>query len=218
MNVKSLGYVLIETRDLEQWRQYGTGILGMMEAPAMPADGNLYLKMDARPFRFAVQSGETDRLLLCGWELDSQADFAAAGEQLAAAGVAVETATAAECAARRVTELLRLTDPSGNRLELYWGGELDYARFVSPVGVSGLVTGFNGDMGLGHAVLPAPGTEFHARSEPPPPQPGALPGGDALGLCPPDGGSARHRRSGLLPGQGAEAGHPDHLDVGPSHQ
>ena len=53
-------------------------------------------------------------------------------------------------------ELLRLQDPAGNTLELYHGGDLDYLKFVSPLGIASFETGFNGDMGFGHAVLPAP--------------------------------------------------------------
>ena len=63
MNVKSLGYLRIESTDIARWREYGTAILGLMIAPTMPEDGNLYLKMDERPFRFAVIPGQSDRLI-----------------------------------------------------------------------------------------------------------------------------------------------------------
>ena len=155
MNVRSLGYVIIESTDPSQWLKFGTEVVGMMEAPGMPADGNVYLKMDARPFRFAIQPGDADRLLTCGWELLDKADFNRARQELLGAGIDVSEGTPEECANRRVQELLRLRDPAGNLLELYWGGELDYAKFVSPVGIAEFITGFNGDMGFGHAVLPA---------------------------------------------------------------
>ncbi len=163
MNIRSLGYVCIETTDVGKWRSFGTEIVGMMVSPGMPEDGNLYLKMDERPFRFMITPGEQDRLVCCGWELLSADDLAAAREQLGAAGVVFEEGSPEQCATRRVTELIRLSDPAGNMLELYCGGELDYARFVSPAGVLGFETGFNGDMGFGHAVLPAPNlAETHA--------------------------------------------------------
>jgi len=155
MNIRSLGYVVIETTDLDQWRDFGTRIMGLMEAPGMPDDGNVYLKMDARPFRFAIVPGERERLVLCGWELLDQADFQRARQALSDAGVEFEQGSEAEARQRRVSELIRLKDPAGNALELYWGGELDYAKFVSPCGIPEFVTGFNGDMGFGHAVLPA---------------------------------------------------------------
>lgn len=156
MNVRSLGYVCIESTDLEAWRVFATEVVGMMPAPGMPDDENLYLKTDERPFRFMIVPGEQDRLRCCGWELLSAEDLASARQELSEAGVSFEEGSPEECQLRQVAELVRLKDPAGNTLELYCGGKLDYARFVSPAGVKGFETGFNGDMGLGHAVLPAP--------------------------------------------------------------
>lgn len=156
MNVRSLGYVLIESTQPQQWLEFCTEVLGLMVAPAMPADGNLYFKMDERPFRLAIVPGDTDRLLLCGLELLDEANFHAAREELIAAGVEVIPGTAAEAAQRRVRELLRCNDPAGNTLELYHGADLDYAKFISPLGIAAFETGFNGSAGFGHAVLPAP--------------------------------------------------------------
>lgn len=155
MDVRSLGYVVIESANPTSWLEYGRDILGLMPAPNMPEDGNVYLKVDERPFRFAIVKGEQERLQRCGWELRDREDFADAKRVLEAAGVAFEQGSAELAAARKVRELIVLKDPSGNELELYWGGELDFAKFVSPQGISGFETGFNGDMGLGHAVLPA---------------------------------------------------------------
>ena len=159
MNIRSLGYVLIESTDPQQWLQFGTEVLGMMVAPGMPDDGNIYLKMDERPFRWAIVPGDTDRLQLCGLELLDEGNFNAAREELAAAGVEVTEGTAAELAQRRVRELIRFKDPSGNVLELYHGADLDYAKFISPLGIAAFETGFNGNSGFGHAVLPTPNRE-----------------------------------------------------------
>ncbi len=157
MNVRSLGYAWIESTDPQRWLEYGTEILGVMVAPGMPqSDDMLYLKMDERPFRFAIQKGDSDCLRLLGWELYDESDFEAAKAELDAAGVSWEQGTAEEAGARRVRDLIRLKDPAGNTLELYHGADLDYLKFVSPLGVSEFETGFNGDMGFGHAVLPAP--------------------------------------------------------------
>lgn len=155
MDVRSLGYVVIDSTDPQQWLTYGTEVLGLMVAPGMPDDDNVYLKLDERPFRFAINKAESDRLALCGWELADQADFEQAKQALAGAGISFDAGTAEEAQLRRVRDLIRLQDPSGNTLELYWGADLDYAKFISPLGIDGFETGFNGDMGLGHAVLPA---------------------------------------------------------------
>ena len=159
MSVCSLGYVRIESTDPQKWLEYGTEVLGLMVAPGMPDNGNVYLKMDARPYRFAIHPGDTDRLALCGWELRDEDSFKRVKKALKSAEVKFEKGSKEECAERRVAELIRLQDPSGNGLELYHGGDLDYAKFVSPLGIPEFETGFNGNMGLGHAVLPAPQLE-----------------------------------------------------------
>lgn len=154
MNIKSLGYLWIESTDVRKWRDFGTQILGLMLAPGMPDDGNVYLKMDERPYRFAIFPGIRDRLAFAGWELAGAEEFDRALGELAACGVKVEVADAATARARRVRAVARLEDPSGATLELYHGADLDYAKFISPQGIAGFETGFNGDMGLGHVVLP----------------------------------------------------------------
>ena len=153
MDVRSLGYVVIESVNPAEWQDYGTNILGLMNVPS--EDGSVYLKMDQRPFRFAIVTGEKNRLSCCGWELADEAGFNEAKAELVAAGVDFTQASAAHAKSRRVRGLIQLQDPSGNGLELYWGGELDYGKFISPQGIAGFETGFNGDMGFGHAVLPA---------------------------------------------------------------
>ena len=156
MNIRSLGYVFIESTDPQKWLEFGTEVVGLAHATQMPDDGNVYLKMDQRPFRFAIVKGNSDRLQFGGWELYDEAEFVAAQKTLSDAGVAFEKGSAAEAKQRRVREFIKLKDPSGNALELYWGADLDYSKFVSPVGISEFETGFNGDMGFGHMVLQAP--------------------------------------------------------------
>ncbi len=154
MTVSSLGYAVIEAKDPAAWRSFGANVLGLM--PVDAPDGGVRFRMDDRPFRIAVVPGTEDRFIAAGWELPSTAAFDTLVKALTAAGVAVEHGTAADAADRKVRALVRCQDPSGNRLEIYHGRVLDYAPFVSPVGVSGFVTG---NMGLGHVVLPAPKVE-----------------------------------------------------------
>jgi 3,4-dihydroxy-9,10-secoandrosta-1,3,5(10)-triene-9,17-dione 4,5-dioxygenase len=103
-----------------------------------------------------VQQGANDRYIASGWEVAHQAAFDAAIGELQRAKVEVKRATESELALRKVQEMVWFLDPSGNRHELVWGFKGDFARFVSPQGVTGFVTG---DMGLGHTVLPAPNFE-----------------------------------------------------------
>lgn len=162
MQVESLGYVVVSSTDLEKWRDYGCNVIGMMEAPSMPDNGSVYLKMDRRPFRYQIVKGEFDGLLLAGWDLLTEEAFNDGLKELEQKNIAFEKIEDAdELAARAVSGLARLQDPSGNKLELYWADpELahDKVAFESPLDVKKFVTtAENGDdMGLGHVVLHAP--------------------------------------------------------------
>lgn len=154
MNIRSLAYAYIGAKDPAQWLTFGTDVMGMMQAPQRESDDTVFLKMDERPFRLAISKAEQDSLLCCGWELATQKEFESAKLALTAAGVSYTAGEAAAAEERGVKEFIAFNDPSGNALELFWGNHLDYAPFISPVGLSEFVTGHNGDMGFGHVVLP----------------------------------------------------------------
>ncbi|WP_174291094.1 VOC family protein [Sphingomonas bacterium] len=158
MSVKSLGYVVIETRDLAAWREFGTTILGVMDAGSDDPDV-LLLRVDDRPFRFWIRKGEREAFVAPAWELASQDSFDATVAKLEATGRPVEHADIMEARARQVYALARSSDPCGNAFEIFHGRFCDYVPFVSPAAVSRFVTGDNGDMGLGHIVLTAPAFE-----------------------------------------------------------
>ncbi|USU19535.1 VOC family protein [Paraburkholderia fungorum] len=151
IDVRALGYVVVQSAEVDTWRGYAENVLGMQAQDA--TDGALYVKMDERDFRYLIVPGEADRYFASGWELADAAAFDDAIRSLERAGVEPIRASALEAALRRVQAMVWCTDPSGNRHEFFWGVRADFRRFVSPLGVPGFVTGA---MGLGHAVLPAP--------------------------------------------------------------
>lgn len=155
MTVRSLGYALVETRDLDAWRRFATDVVGLMPA-AGTTDDQLLLRMDDRPFRICVRRGDRERFIAPGWEFASKAELDDVIRRLEQAGRHVERASPAAARERFVYELARTTDPAGNTMELYYGRMLDYTPFSSPAGVSGFVTGAQGELGLGHVVLNAP--------------------------------------------------------------
>ena len=58
IDIRGLAYVVTESTDIAQWKAYAEDVLGMMTAPA--PGGGLYVKMDERQFRIAVQAGARD--------------------------------------------------------------------------------------------------------------------------------------------------------------
>ena len=155
MAVRSLGYVVIGTRSLDSWRDFGANIMGLMPA-ASPRDDVILFRMDDRPFRLWIEQRDRDSFIAPGWEFGSRQDYEAVLQRLRDAGRPVEEAGVMEARARQVNALARSSDPAGNAMELAYGRFYDYAPFVSPAAVTRFVTGDNGDMGLGHVVLTAP--------------------------------------------------------------
>ncbi|MEH6636163.1 MAG: VOC family protein [Halioglobus sp.] len=161
MSVAAVGYLRIQTQDSSAWMSFGTNVLGLMTAPREDAQGAQFLRMDQHPFRFMIESGAQDKLSATGLEFRSAQDWLATCDALRAAGHQLAAGSGDEAARRCVTEFVSVQDPSGNTLELYHGRKLDYVPFNSPVGIRQFVTGdeYTGDMGFGHAVLPAPDTQ-----------------------------------------------------------
>jgi 2,3-dihydroxybiphenyl 1,2-dioxygenase len=148
--VHSLGYLVIETTELDRWRELAVGVIGMVEGTG-PDPEALYLRMDDRPYRLVVHPGQTERLVTAGWECRDRETFRALVARLEAAGAPVKVASPAEAAQRRVQELVTTADPGGNQLELFYGAALVHDK--TPMTHGGRFV--TGDMGMGHVVVPA---------------------------------------------------------------
>jgi 3,4-dihydroxy-9,10-secoandrosta-1,3,5(10)-triene-9,17-dione 4,5-dioxygenase len=152
--ISSLGYLRIEATDTAAWREFGTKILGLTEGRG-PDPAAVYLRMDDFPARLVIVPGQRDRLLASGWEVADERTLAEIAHILTAADVPVKKADDAEVADRRVGQMLKADDPSGNSLEIFCGAIMDNRPAISPYG-NKFVTG---DQGLGHVVLPVAGDQ-----------------------------------------------------------
>lgn len=159
MDICGMGYAIIGTADAGKWKTFGTEVLGLMATEA--DDGTLYLKMDERHHRYAIVPHDQEKYLATGWELRNKTSFDKALRSLKDKGIEPRDGTEDEVKLRKVREMFWVTDPAGNRHELFWGPVCDYEPVQSPAGVSGFVTG---DLGMGHVVLNAPDT-FDATDE-----------------------------------------------------
>ncbi|MEI7715309.1 MAG: iron-dependent extradiol dioxygenase HsaC [Mycobacterium sp.] len=146
--MRSLGYLRIGATDIAAWREYGLKVLGMVEGSG-DTEGALYLRMDDYPARLVIVPAEHDRLIEAGWECGDAEGLQEIRNRLEVEGVPYKEATAAELADRRVHEMIRFSDPSGNCLEVFHGVALEHRRVVSPYGH----TFVTGEQGLGHVVL-----------------------------------------------------------------
>jgi len=162
MDIRSLGYLIVATRKVEDWSKFGQEVLGMMAGAPLP-DGELNLRMDERPYRIAVQPADTESVLAIGWEVANNQAMLTAAAQLEAAGITVEYDSGGLAKRRRATGVISFTPPCGTvPHEIFHGPEIDYTPFISPAGVSDFVTG---PLGMGHVVLsaddPQAATDFY---------------------------------------------------------
>jgi 3,4-dihydroxy-9,10-secoandrosta-1,3,5(10)-triene-9,17-dione 4,5-dioxygenase len=149
IEIRSMGYVRVASTDLEQWKHFGTKVLGLAEGRGPNAD-NLYFRIDEVSARLVVFPAEVDQLSCVGWELADHPALQAAREHLSKVGVEFEEGTEDELAERRVQELVRFTDPFANVFELFHGITYESRPVVTPYAAS-FVTG---DQGMGHVVIP----------------------------------------------------------------
>src|ERR1700754_4999384 len=148
MPLQALGYAGFGSSDLDDWRQFGTGLVGLQAVERSAS--LLAFRMDDRKQRIVIDRAMPDGARFFGWEVAGATDLDALAGRLERhqVRVAAEPRTLAD--ARRVAGLISFHDPAGNRLEAFYGAEIDEAPFNPGRSISGFRTG---PLGLGHAVL-----------------------------------------------------------------
>src|SRR5712671_1885768 len=148
MTLQALGYVGFGSSDLDDWRQFGTGLVGLQAVERTPS--LLAFRMDDRKQRIVIDRSLGDGERFFGWEVADAAALDALAAKLEKAQIDVASEPAPLADNRRVKRLISFRDPAGNRLEAFHGAEIDDAPFQPGRSISGFRTG---PLGLGHAVL-----------------------------------------------------------------
>ena len=154
MKIKALGYIGIETQHPEQWAGFLTDIVGLMPAVSIDHPEIQHFKMDNYIWRIAIIPGNEDKVAIAGWEVETKKDFDDAVKELENSGVKYTHLSSEKLKERLVKEAICFKDPAGNQIEIFYHMPLDYIPLNSNVGLAAFETGFNGDMGLGHYVIP----------------------------------------------------------------
>ncbi|GII45052.1 2,3-dihydroxybiphenyl 1,2-dioxygenase [Planotetraspora silvatica] len=147
--IRGLGYLKVQTRDIGRWRELVIDGLGFAEGSGSEPDA-LYLRMDERQARLIVVPGDSDRVLAIGWEVRDQFALAAVGRAVEAYGTPVKVLSEQESIDRAVEQVIAFTDPGGHPIEVYFGPVLDHSPVLTGRGQR-FVTG---PQGMGHVVLP----------------------------------------------------------------
>ena len=148
MPIQALGYAGFGSNALDEWRQFGTGLVGLQAVER--GNSLLAFRMDDRKQRIVIDRAMPDGGRFFGWEVADAADLDALAARLEAAGIEVTAEPRTLADARRVGGLISFADPEGNRLEAFYGAEVDATPFRPGRSISGFRTG---PLGLGHAVL-----------------------------------------------------------------
>src|SRR5467141_1436719 len=146
--LQALGYAGFGSAALDDWRQFGTGLVGLQAVERGPS--LLAFRMDDRKQRIVVDRSMPDGARFFGWEVADAAalEMLAARLEKAEVEVTAEPQTLADN--RRVGRLISFRDPAGNRLEAFYSAEIAHAPLFPGRSISGFPTG---PLGRGHAVL-----------------------------------------------------------------
>src|SRR5712664_4754467 len=148
MPLQALGYAGFGSAALDDWRQFGTGLVGLQAVERSPS--LLAFRMDDRKQRIVIDRSMPDGARFFGWEVADAAALDLLAARLEEAEVDVIAEPLALADVRRVRGLISFRDPAGNRLEAFYGAEIDDTPFSPGRSISGFRTG---PLGLGHAVL-----------------------------------------------------------------
>jgi 2,3-dihydroxybiphenyl 1,2-dioxygenase len=146
--IRALGYAGFGSDKLDDWQQFGTDLVGFQAVER--GNSLLAFRMDDRKQRVVIDRAMGEGARFFGWEVADRAALDTLAANLEAAKVEVAAGPKTLADARRVSALISFSDPAGNRLEAFYGAEIDETPFSPGRSISGFRTGA---MGLGHAVL-----------------------------------------------------------------
>ena len=146
--IVGLGYAGFGSDRLDDWRQFGTNLLGFQAVER--GNSLLAFRMDDRKQRVIIDRAIGEGAHFFGWEVKDASALDALAARLEDAGTSVTAEPSSLADARRVQALISFHDPAGNRLEAFHGAEIDATPFCPGRSISGFRTG---PLGLGHAVL-----------------------------------------------------------------
>jgi 2,3-dihydroxybiphenyl 1,2-dioxygenase len=148
MPLQALGYAGFGSAALDDWRQFGTDLVGLQAVER--SSSLLAFRMDDRKQRIVIDRAMPEGARFFGWEVADAAALDMLAARMEQAGIDVIAEPQSSADTRRVRGLISFHDPAGNRLEAFCGAEIDDTPFRPGRSISGFRTG---PLGLGHAVL-----------------------------------------------------------------
>jgi 2,3-dihydroxybiphenyl 1,2-dioxygenase len=151
IQVTELGYMGLGVKNLEEWKNFATSIVGMELADEGEPD-RCYLRMDYMHHRIILHADGSDDLAYLGFRVAGAEEFSAMQGQLSASGIKFRIGSEEEADERRVLEVLKLNDPDGNPIEIFHGPEVQFSKPFHP-GRAMHGRFKTGTGGLGHCII-----------------------------------------------------------------
>lgn len=141
-----MGYLLVESRRLDDWRRFLKDGIGLHLESA--TEDSLAFRMDAHERRLIVQDGGAEDIAAIGLQLRDHEALQTVLQRLAERNIPVEEGSSADAARRGVASFVRLKGPKALDLELF----VDARIAAAPLNMlaSGFVTGASG---MGHVAI-----------------------------------------------------------------
>jgi 2,3-dihydroxybiphenyl 1,2-dioxygenase len=146
--ITGLGYVGVRAASLDDWRDFGTQLLGMQAQPL--ASKLLSFRMDDAPHRLAVRAADHDGIDYFGWEVRGSEALQSLAARIVRNGHDAVPMSAALRSERQVQDGFCTIDPAGNALEFFYGRDRADSSFRPGRPILGFRTG---SLGMGHVVL-----------------------------------------------------------------
>src|SRR5258705_13062038 len=121
MGIQGLGYIGVRAKDLGDWATYGANFLGLQRIDK--SRSSLAFRMDDRKQRLVIDADGGQGIAFFGWEVADAAALDKVAARIEAAGTKVARGSRALAGERHVTDLIVLSDPGGNRLEMFPGAQ-----------------------------------------------------------------------------------------------
>src|SRR5207237_5498717 len=126
--LRALGYAGFGSDKLEDWRQFGTSLVGLQAVER--GNSQLSFRMDDRKQRIVVDRAMGEGARFFGWEVADAAALDALAARLEAVGVAVTAEPVERADNRLVRALISFRDPADNRLEKCYCNEIVANAFI----------------------------------------------------------------------------------------
>jgi 2,3-dihydroxyethylbenzene 1,2-dioxygenase len=139
--------------DLAAWRDFAGNLLGLEVFEEAGEPDRLYLRTDYWHHRIIIEQNPADDLLAAGLRVAGVEEFNAMQKVLKGAGIEFEIGGKDLAKSRRVLEIMKLSDPAGNAIEIFHGPRIDtHKPFLPGRRMHGrFLTGDQG--GVGHMIL-----------------------------------------------------------------